>query len=88
MTNIYVGNLSYDTSSSELENAFAEFGKVSRAQVISDRESGRSKGFGFVEMPEDEDARSAIATLNDRDLNGRTLKVNEARPREERSRSW
>ncbi|MBI1315127.1 RNA-binding protein [bacterium] len=88
MTNIYVGNLSYQTSSSELENAFAEFGEVSRATVVSDRETGRSKGFGFVEMPDDGNAQSAISALNDRDLNGRNLKVNEARPREERSQRW
>lgn len=88
MTNIYVGNLSYQTSSSELENTFAEFGEVSRATVVSDRETGRSKGFGFVEMPDDGNAQSAISALNDRDLNGRNLKVNEARPREERSQRW
>ncbi len=88
MTNIYVGNLSYQTSSSELESAFSEFGEVSRATVVSDRESGRSKGFGFVEMPDDGNAQSAISALNDRDLNGRNLKVNEARPREERSQRW
>lgn len=88
MTNIYVGNLSYQTSSSELESAFSKFGEVSRATVVSDRESGRSKGFGFVEMPDDGNAQSAISALNDRDLNGRNLKVNEARPREERSQRW
>jgi len=88
VTNIYVGNLSYQTSSSELESAFSEFGEVSRATVVSDRESGRSKGFGFVEMPDDGNAQSAISALNDRDLNGRNLKVNEARPREERSQRW
>lgn len=88
MTNIYVGNLSYNTSSQQLEEAFAEFGTVSRANVVSDRDTGRSKGFGFVEMPDDGDAQSAITALNDRDLDGRTLKVNEARPREERPRRW
>lgn len=88
MTNIYVGNLAYETSSSELESTFAEFGDVSRATVVSDRETGRSKGFGFVEMPDDENARAAIAGLNERELHGRTLKVNEARPREERPRRW
>lgn len=88
MTNIYVGNLSYNTSSQELEEAFAEFGAVSRANVISDRETGRSKGFGFVEMPDDGDAQAAISAMNDRDLDGRSLKVNEARPREERPRRW
>ena len=79
--NIYVGNLSYSTSSSDLETAFSRFGEVSRASVISDRDTGRSKGFGFVEMPDDGDARSAIEALDDRDLDGRRLKVNEARPR-------
>ncbi|GAB5442977.1 MAG: RNA-binding protein [Fuerstiella sp.] len=88
MTNIYVGNLSYNTSSQELEEAFSEFGAVSRANVISDRETGRSKGFGFVEMPDDGDAQAAISAMNDRDLDGRALKVNEARPREERPRRW
>lgn len=86
--NIYVGNLSYNTSSNDLEQAFAEFGNVSRATVVSDRETGRSKGFGFVEMSDSSDAQSAIESLNDQDLDGRRLKVNEARPREERPRSW
>lgn len=88
MTNIYVGNLAYQTTSSDLEGAFAEFGNVSKATVISDRDTGRSKGFGFVEMPDDGDARSAIDSLNDQDLGGRRLKVNEAKPREERPRRW
>ncbi|MCR9202721.1 MAG: RNA-binding protein [Planctomycetaceae bacterium] len=88
MTNIYVGNLSYNTSSSDLERAFSEFGSVSRANVISDRETGRSKGFAFVEMQNDSDAQDAINSLNDQDLDGRRLKVNVAKPREERSRRW
>lgn len=88
MTNIYVGNLAYQTSSSDLQQAFEEFGEVARANVISDRDSGRSKGFGFVEMPNDQDAREAISSLNEQDLDGRMLKVNEARPREERPRRW
>ena len=88
MTNIYVGNLAYQTSSTDLEDVFGEFGDVSRASVISDRESGRSKGFGFVEMPNDGDAQSAIDALNEQDLDGRNLKVNVARPREQRTRSW
>lgn len=87
MTNIYVGNLAYQTSSTDLEDAFGEFGDVSRAAVVSDRESGRSKGFGFVEMPNDGDAQSAIDALNDRDLDGRNLKVNVAKPREQRTRN-
>lgn len=88
MTNIYVGNLSYNTSSADLERAFSEFGSVSRANVISDRETGRSKGFAFVEMQNDSDAQDAINSLNDQDLDGRRLKVNVAKPREERSRRW
>ncbi|APZ96476.1 RNA recognition motif domain-containing protein [Fuerstiella marisgermanici] len=87
MTNIYVGNLAYQTSSTDLEDAFGEFGDVSRAAVVSDRESGRSKGFGFVEMPNDGDAQSAIDAMNDRDLDGRNLKVNVAKPREQRTRN-
>lgn len=86
MTNIYVGNLSYDTSSNELESTFAAFGEVSRASVISDQMTGRSKGFGFVEMPIDSEAEAAINALNDQDLQGRRLTVNVARPRAERSR--
>ncbi|MEQ9409492.1 MAG: RNA-binding protein [Fuerstiella sp.] len=86
MTNIYVGNLSYDTSSGDLENAFAEFGNVSRATVVSDRETGRSKGFGFVDMPDQSAAESAIDALNDQPLDGRTLRVNVATPREDRPR--
>lgn len=88
MTNIYVGNLSYQTSSQDLEQAFAEFGSVSRATVVSDRETGRSKGFGFVEMANAGEAQSAIESLNEQDLDGRQIKVNEARPREERPRRW
>lgn len=89
MTSIYVGNLSYDTTSSDLHDAFAEFGEVSKANVISDRETGRSKGFAFVEMSDAGDAQAAIDALNDRDLHGRNLKVNVAKPREERPRkNW
>ena len=86
MTNIYVGSLSYNTSSNDLENAFAEFGQVSRATVISDRETGRSKGFGFVDMPDSSAAETAIDALNDEPLDGRPLKVNVATPREDRPR--
>ena len=82
--NLYVGNLSYEVSEDDLRNAFAEHGDVSSAKIISDRMTGRSKGFGFVEMPNDNDARSALEALNDVDLKGRNLKVSEARPREER----
>lgn len=84
MTNIYVGNLSYETTSNDLEMAFAEFGDVSKATVVTDRETGRSKGFGFVEMSDKTAADSAIQNLNERPLGGREIKVNEARPRGER----
>jgi len=81
---LYVGNLSYSVDSSELEKLFSAHGTVSSAQIISDRETGRSKGFGFVEMNSDAEAQAAIAALNGQDYQGRTLTVNEARPREER----
>ena len=83
---LYCGNLSFSVSSPDLEEMFAEFGKVQSAQVISDRDSGRSKGFGFVEMGSDAEAQAAIAGLNEREHEGRSLTVNEARPREDRSR--
>lgn len=79
--NIYVGNLSYSVTNDELEQAFAPFGEVTSAQVIMDRDTGRSRGFGFVEMGSDEAAQSAIAGLNGTDLGGRAITVNEARPR-------
>lgn len=82
--NIYIGNLPYSVTEDELRDAFSEFGQVDRANIIKDKFSGRSKGFGFVEMPNDGEAQSAIESLNDSDLNGRTIKVNQARPREER----
>ncbi len=81
---LYVGNLSYQTSSSDLEPLFAPFGTVASAEVIEDRQTGRSKGFGFVEMGSDQEAQAAIQGLNGKDHNGRPLTVNEARPREER----
>jgi RNA recognition motif-containing protein len=81
---LYVGNLSYSVSSSELEEMFGAYGTVASAQVITDRESGRSKGFGFVEMGSDEEAQAAIRGLNGQDNNGRPLTVNEAKPREDR----
>src|SRR5580700_6253738 len=83
---LYVGNLSYSTTSSDLEQLFAQHGTVSSAEIISDRETGRSKGFGFVEMGTDEEAQAAIAALNGQENNGRTLTVNEAKPREDRPR--
>lgn len=81
---IYVGNLSYDTTDESLEAAFAQHGEVSSATVVTDRYSGRSRGFGFVEMSSNEEAETAIQSLNGKDLQGRTLTVNEARPREDR----
>ncbi|HYE20183.1 MAG TPA: RNA-binding protein [Tepidisphaeraceae bacterium] len=81
---IYVGNLSYDTTDSDLQELFGQYGTVASAQVISDRETGRSKGFGFVEMATDDDAASAINALNGQQHGGRTLTVNEARPKEDR----
>jgi RNA recognition motif-containing protein len=84
--NIYVGNLSFNTTEDALREAFAQHGEVSSARIISDRETGRSRGFGFVEMPSDDEAQSAIAALNNTDLDGRTLTVNEARPRTDNRR--
>ena len=83
---LYVGNLSYNTSSSDLEQLFAQYGQVQSAEVISDRETGRSKGFGFVQMGSDEEAQAAIAALNGQQHDGRNLTVNEAKPREDRPR--
>jgi RNA recognition motif-containing protein len=81
--NIYVGNLSYETTEEDLQQAFEGFGQVESVNIIKDKYSGRSKGFGFVEMPAKDEAQSAINELNDTELKGRTLKVNEARPRSE-----
>jgi RNA recognition motif-containing protein len=83
--NIYVGNLSYDTDSDQLRDTFASYGEVASASVVSDKFTGRSRGFGFVEMPDDGEARAAIEALNGTELHGRPLTVNEARPRPERS---
>lgn len=82
--NIYVGNLSFDTSESDLQAAFAVHGNVTSARIATDRDTGRARGFGFVEMSDPNEAKAAIAALNGRELQGRTLTVNEARPREER----
>ena len=82
--NLYVGNLSYSVNDDELNALFSQFGKVSSARVIMDRETGRSKGFGFVEMPDDAEAQAAIDNLNNKENNGRTIAVNEAKPREPR----
>jgi len=81
---LYVGNLSYRVSSSDLEQMFSQYGNVESAEVISDRDTGRSKGFGFVEMSSDTEARAAIDALQDQEHDGRRLTVNEARPREPR----
>jgi len=82
--NIYIGNLPYQVTEDDLRDAFSQFGQVDSANIITDKFSGRSKGFGFVDMPHDDEAREAIESMNDKDLKGRTIKVNEARPREER----
>jgi RNA recognition motif-containing protein len=84
--NIYVGNLSYEVTEEDLQNAFEGFGQVESVRIIKDNYSGRSKGFGFVEMSNNANAQSAINDLNDKDLKGRTLKVNTARPRTEKRR--
>ena len=81
---IYVGNLSFDTTENDLQAAFAAHGAVSSARVATDRDTGRARGFGFVEMASPAEARAAISALNGSELQGRTLVVNEARPREER----
>ena len=81
---LYVGNLSYSTTSATLQEMFAAFGKVESATVIEDRDTKRSKGFGFVEMTDDAAAQAAISGLNGKEQDGRALKVNEAKPREER----
>lgn len=82
--NIYVGNLPFTTTSTDLETLFGRFGTVSSAQVITDRDTGRSRGFGFVEMDDSDAARTAIEELADSDFEGRRLTVNEARPRQPR----
>ena len=84
---LYVGNLSYNATGSELEQLFAQHGSVQSAEVIADRDTGRSKGFGFVQMGSDSEAQAAIAALNGKEHDGRALTVNEAKPREDRPRS-
>ena len=83
--NIYVGNLAFEITDEELETYFTEYGSVTSARVIIDRFSGRSRGFGFVEMSDNSEAEAAIQNLNAKDFKGRSLTVNEARPREERA---
>ncbi len=90
---IYVGNLSFQSSENEIRELFSQHGEVSDCTILLDRETGRSRGFGFVEMKDDDAGRNAISALDGNDFGGRNLKVNEARPREERSgggqrRSW
>ena len=81
-TNIYVGNLPWSTTTDDLYAMFQQYGAVTRAQVVTDRETGRSRGFGFVEMPNEAEANAAIAALNNQPMNGRPLTVNVAKPRE------
>ena len=84
--NIYVGNLPFETTEDSLQVAFTEYGQVSSSRVITDKFTGRSRGFGFVEMPDNSEAESAIKAMSGKDFNGRALTVNEARPREDSPR--
>jgi len=84
MTNIYVGNLSFDVTEAQLQEAFAAFGTVDKANVVTDRMTGRSRGFGFVEMSNDDEGKAAIEALNGSDLGGRALTVNLAKPKVDR----
>ena len=81
---LYVGNLSFSTSTQDLEKMFGEIGTVESTNIIEDRETGRSRGFGFIEMSSKEEGQNAIATLNGKEIDGRALTVNEAKPREDR----
>ncbi|HKL38425.1 MAG TPA: hypothetical protein VJ876_05970 [Bacteroidales bacterium] len=81
--NIYVGNLDYGLQESELEQLFQEFGEVASVKIITDKYTGKAKGFGFIEMPDEGEATTAIEELNGKDVNGRQMKVNKARPRKE-----
>ena len=85
MKNIFVGNLDFNTSEDELRQLFATYGQVDRVSIMTDRDTGRSRGFGFVEMTNAEDGEKAIAAINGTQINGRTLNVNEARPKTERA---
>lgn len=85
MKNLFVGNLSFQTTESELQALFEPFGEVTRIQVMTDRDTGRARGFAFVDMTNDEEAAQAIAALNGKEVDGRALNVNEARPKTERS---
>src|SRR3989304_10593617 len=85
MTNIYVGNLSFDVSDAQLQEAFAAFGTVNKASVVTDRMTGRSRGFGFVEMAKDDEGKAAIEGLNGSELGGRSITVNVAKPKVDRN---
>ncbi len=85
MKNVFVGNLSFQTTEPELRSAFEQFGEISNVRIMTDRETGRSRGFGFVEMVNDEDAANAISAMNGKELGGRALNVSEARPKPERA---
>ena len=85
MKNIFVGNLSFNTNEDELRQLFESYGQVDRVSIMTDRDTGRSRGFGFVEMPNNNEADAAIAALNGKDTGGRALTVNEARPKTERA---
>lgn len=87
MKNIFVGNMAFQTRESEIQALFAPFGQVTRVHIVMDRETGRARGFAFVEMPNDDEAAKAIAALDGKDFGGRNLKVNEARPKNEGSRA-
>ncbi|NIA06167.1 MAG: RNA-binding protein [Actinobacteria bacterium] len=87
MTNIYVGNLSFDVTEAQLREAFAAFGTVDKASLVTDRMTGRSRGFGFVEMANDDEGKAAIEGLNGSDMGGRSLTVNLAKPKVDRNRS-
>lgn len=82
--NIYVGSLSYDVTEDEIRDVFSPYGEISSISIITDKYSGKSKGFGFVEMPKQEEAEEAIKCLDESEMKGRNIKVNEARPKEER----
>ena len=86
MTNIYVGNLSFNATEEDIRQAFAEYGEVSSVNIIQDRETGRSRGFAFVEMPDSDQAKEAIEKVNLTEIDGRSVTVNEARPKSDRPR--
>ncbi len=86
VTNIYVGNLAYRATEDEIRQAFSRFGQVSRVSIIMDRDTGRSRGFAFVEMPNEDEAKAAVEGLNQQEIAGRRVTINEAKPREDRPR--